>query len=85
MIQDTEHCFQSQAIGYAAYESDWFDAPTSMKQMLNLVMARARRPCKITAGKFMDLNPETYFLVCMDQILTMYLQFFSAVSGEINT
>jgi hypothetical protein len=64
---------QSQAVGDAAYGSDWLDASPNVKRSLNLVMARAKRPCKVTAGKFMDLNLESYFLVCIDTANTLHI------------
>lgn len=64
---------QSQAVGDAAYDSDWLDASPNVKRSLNLVMTRAKRPCKITAGKFMDLNLESYFLVGINVVNTLYI------------
>lgn len=64
---------QSQEVGGAAYDSDWLDASPNIKRSLKLVMARAKRPCKITAGKFMDLNLESYFLVSINIVNTLYI------------
>ena len=64
---------QSQAVGDAAYDSDWLDASPNIKRSLNLVIRRAKRPCKVTAGKFMDLNLESYFLVCINVVNTLHI------------
>jgi len=60
-------------VGDAAYDSDWLDASPNIKRSLNLVMARAKRPCKVTAGKFMDLNLESYFLVRFNVVNTVHI------------
>jgi hypothetical protein len=60
-------------VGDAAYDSDWLDASSNIKHSLNMVMARAKRPCKVTAGKFMDLNLESYFLVGINLVNTFYI------------
>jgi len=60
-------------VGDAAYDSDWLEASPHIKRSFNLVMARAKRPCKVTAGKFMDLNLESYFLVGINVVNTVYI------------
>jgi hypothetical protein len=64
---------QSQAVGDAVYDCDWLDESPNIRRSLNLVMARAKRPCKVTAGKFMDLNLESYFLVCINVVNTLLI------------
>jgi hypothetical protein len=54
---------QSEALADAAYASDWTDASAGVKQSLRMLMVRASRPCRITAGYLTDLNLESYFSV----------------------
>lgn len=54
---------QSEAVADAAYASDWTDASAGVKQSLGMLMVRASRPCRITAGYLMDLSLESYFAV----------------------
>ncbi|NP_001177473.1 odorant receptor 17 [Nasonia vitripennis] len=43
---------ESMEVGNAAYESNWYDLPSCETKLLMLVIIRAKKPFKITAGKF---------------------------------
>lgn len=51
---------QSLMVGQAAYESKWINADDNTKKSLILIIARAQRPCYLTAGKFSKLSLETF-------------------------
>lgn len=66
LFQLTIYCYngneismQSEQISVAAYNTDWFGAEDSIKKNLILMMVRAQRPIKITAGKFVFLSLAT--------------------------
>lgn len=49
---------KTQAISQAAYLSEWYDLPTNIMRDLYFIIARANVPVRIRAGKFynIDLN-----------------------------
>ncbi|GLV41186.1 Odorant receptor 49b [Carabus blaptoides fortunei] len=55
-----EISMQSEQISAAAYNTDWFGAEDSVKKNLILMMVRAQRPIKISAGKFVFLSLATF-------------------------
>nr|XP_022912590.1 odorant receptor 4-like [Onthophagus taurus] len=47
----------------AAFESDWINVSTSSQKSLLLMMMRAQRPIKMSAGKFTFLSLETFMAI----------------------
>lgn len=54
---------ESFSVACAIYACDWIGMDESTKKMLVLMMLRAQRPLKITAGKFAFLSVETFTTV----------------------
>lgn len=61
--------FQSTEISKAAYFCDWLEADDSVKKSLVLMMVRAQRPIKMSAGKFAYLTLETLMNVRSEKML----------------
>lgn len=66
LFQLTIYCYngnevqiQSQEISKVAYTCDWVDANDDVKKSLILMMVRAQRPIRMSAGKFAYLTLET--------------------------
>ncbi|KAI4479671.1 hypothetical protein M0802_014361 [Mischocyttarus mexicanus] len=49
---------ESEAVGYAAYESEWYH--NNMGRTLQTIIQRCRIPCKITAAKFYNMSLESF-------------------------
>ncbi|XP_058808733.1 odorant receptor 4-like [Phymastichus coffea] len=52
--------YESTEIGYAAYQSDWYNWNPEETKLLLLMMHRARKPLQITAGKFCFFSLRLY-------------------------
>ncbi|XP_073960849.1 odorant receptor 4-like isoform X2 [Choristoneura fumiferana] len=46
----------SMELSEAVYNTSWYQMDQSMKKNILFVLARARRPCKLTAANFADVN-----------------------------
>ncbi|XP_063394712.1 odorant receptor 67c-like [Cydia fagiglandana] len=46
----------SMEISDAIYNSEWYQADQRMKRNVLLVLTKSRRPCKLTAARFADVN-----------------------------
>ena len=44
----------------AAYGCSWFNRSQSLKKLLQFLIMRAKKPVKMTAGKFYHLSLETF-------------------------
>ncbi|XP_025164017.1 odorant receptor 22c-like [Harpegnathos saltator] len=47
---------KSRAIGYAAYESAWYDMEPKYSRILLLIISRSQKQLTLTIGKLMDLS-----------------------------
>ncbi|KAL2726659.1 odorant receptor 13a-like isoform X2 [Vespula squamosa] len=52
---------ESEAVGFAAYESEWYD--NNFGLTLQMIIMRCRIPCKITAAKFYSMSLESFTTV----------------------
>ncbi|XP_037976482.2 putative odorant receptor 92a [Plutella xylostella] len=53
----------SKDVSAAVYRSRWFVADERLKRSMFIVLARAQRPCKLTAANFADLNLSAFATV----------------------
>lgn len=73
---------QSTAISDAAYNSKWYFLPyndpgRAVRKGLIMMMIRARRPCKLTAGNFAVMSLDTFVGVsAMRRIMRPFKTFF---------
>ncbi|XP_046749166.1 odorant receptor 49b-like [Diprion similis] len=51
---------ESQAIADAAYFVPWYQWPSDLQKSIQIVILRAQKPIRLTAGKFMYLSLETF-------------------------
>ncbi|KAF3054426.1 Odorant receptor 165 [Nylanderia fulva] len=52
--------FKSKSISDAAYESLWYNMPSSQGKVISFMILRSQKRLVITAGKIMNLSFETY-------------------------
>ncbi|XP_051173009.1 putative odorant receptor 85d [Leptopilina boulardi] len=57
------------------YDSSWYQMPVKIRKLLLLIMMRSRVPCKLTAGKMLDLSLRS---VC--SILQASFSYFTLLS-----
>ncbi|XP_046598492.1 odorant receptor 49b-like [Neodiprion lecontei] len=51
---------ESEAIADAAYFVPWYQWPSDLQKSIQIVILRAQKPVRLTAGKFMYLSLETF-------------------------
>jgi hypothetical protein len=51
---------QSLGVQKAAYECSWYNRSQSLKKLLQFIIMRAKKPVRMTAGKFYNLSLETF-------------------------
>ncbi|XP_015177210.1 PREDICTED: odorant receptor 13a-like [Polistes dominula] len=69
---------ESEAIGYAAYESEWYN--NNLGLTLKTIIMRCRIPCKITAAKFYNMSLESFAKVLSTSF--SYLTVLQATNEE---
>nr|QUP79568.1 odorant receptor 8 [Monochamus saltuarius] len=67
LMEQFMYCFsgtllrdESDTVITAIYMGDWYNYNQKCKKALLILMERAKRPMKVTAGKLMDLTVETF-------------------------
>nr|AXM05177.1 odorant receptor [Campoletis chlorideae] len=67
----------SSQISEYAYECDWYDFPPKAQKLLVFIIARAQRPCFLTAGKVYEINMHNFSEVVKTSI--SYFTMFSSL------
>ncbi|CAK9813035.1 Odorant receptor Or1 [Anthophora plagiata] len=58
-----EVTLKSEKVGDAIYEMDWTTLPTDMRKDLLLIIARSRRPVKMTSGHIVVLSAKSFMSI----------------------
>ncbi|CAH0721601.1 unnamed protein product, partial [Brenthis ino] len=69
----------SSKLSDAVYNSQWYGAEASIVKDLMIVAARARKPCKLTALRYTDINFKTF-----TKILSTSWSYFALLSSVYN-
>ncbi|EFN75324.1 hypothetical protein EAI_05251 [Harpegnathos saltator] len=66
----------SKVIGYAAYDSAWYDMEPKDRRILLLIILRSQKQLTLTIGKLMDLSLQRFTSVSMTRAQRMNSSFY---------
>nr|XP_034179731.1 uncharacterized protein LOC117604098 isoform X2 [Osmia lignaria] len=72
---------KSEAIGGAAFSSPWYRHPVPLQMPISMLLIRAQKPARLTAGKFVVLSLETFGSVSLLSSTISYV--FSITSAYL--
>ncbi|XP_078053483.1 odorant receptor 85f-like [Augochlora pura] len=54
---------QFEGIGYFAYCSDWYNAPSNLSRKITFVLMKSEYPVQLKAGKYFPINLQSYMSI----------------------